>query len=251
MRRAIDAIRLAIPWQRDAADTLFVVLSFVSLYLVYHFVTSSESFRRFFLGRSGGRKGEVFRVLAKRGVFAILIGVVPAILVITVLRRSLSETGFMPDFSLRSLLWFIVLSSGLSLISLLSRNSSIAHRSYPQIRAHRWTRGDHAINIASWALYLYAYEFGYRGYLLLLGAEALGAWPAVAISVALYAALHIPNGPVEAFGCIPLGIILSVATLHTGSVWVPFLAHFASAVVNDTLAFRSNPQFGMVRATRN
>ncbi|MBU8912817.1 MAG: CPBP family intramembrane metalloprotease [Spirochaetales bacterium] len=247
----MESIRSALPWQTEAAVPVVVILSFVSLYLLYHFATSSESFRRFFSSWSSERRGEVSRILAKRGLFALLIGVVPAILVITVLDRSLSSCGWMPVFNLRSLLWIGSLSAGLSLVSLLSRNSPATQRSYPQIRARQWTRGDHALNVASWALYLYAYEFGYRGYLVLLGAEVLGVWPAVALSVALYAALHIPNGPIEAFGCIPLGIIFAIAALDTGTVWVPFLAHFASAVVNDLLTFHSNPQFGMVPRRRS
>ena len=85
------------------------------------------------------------------------------------------------------------------------------------------------------ALYLFSYELGFRGYLLFPCAETLGVWPAVAVSTALYAALHMPKGAVEALGCVPAGIAFSVAALHTGTIWVPFIGHFLSAVVNDII----------------
>lgn len=235
----------AITWESGLALPTVVIPSFVLLFLVYHFGVNSVPYRRVFSGWPNPRKADVSRLLVQRLLFIVLMGVVPLVIAVNVFDASLDWLRPSRLFQLRSVVWTLALSGGLVIMSLVMRKRAATHKNYPQIRTPQWTHGTHAVNIASWAGYLFAYEFGYRGYLLFLPATVLGSWPAVAVSVALYAALHIPRGPVEALGCIPLGVAFSLAAIHTGTIWVPFLAHYISAIVNDLLAFHHNPEFGM------
>ena len=45
-----------------------------------------------------------------------------------------------------------------------------------------------------WFLYLFGYEFLFRGVLLIPLIDPLGMWPAIAINIAVYSATHIPKG---------------------------------------------------------
>ena len=235
-------------WQSGFGLPTLVIPSFVFLFLLYHFTVNSVVYRRIFSGWENPRKADVSRLVVQRGLFITLMGVVPLILSITVFQADMDWLRIRHLFRLRSIVWSLSLSGGLVLMSLFMRKRAATHRNYPQIRTPEWTHGTHALNIASWAGYLFAYEFAYRGFLLFLNAEVIGTWPAIAVSVALYAALHIPRGPIEALGCIPLGVAFALAALHTGTIWVPFVAHYISAIVNDLMAFHYNPDFGMLRA---
>ena len=64
------------------------------------------------------------------------------------------------------------------------------------------------LNLLGWAIYLFGYEFLFRGILLFPLAETVGVWPAIAVNIALYSATHIPKGLDETLGAIPLGLVL-------------------------------------------
>ncbi len=238
-------------WQSGIGTPTLIIPSFVLLFLLYHFTVHSVLYRRLFSGWANPRKADVTRLVVQRALFITLLGIVPFILSVILFESDLDWLRIRHLFQLRSIVWSLSLSGGLVLMSLFMRKRAATHKNYPQIRTPEWTHGTHVLNIASWAGYLFAYEFGYRGYLLFLNAAIIGTWPAIAVSVALYAALHIPRGPVEALGCIPLGVAFAVAALHTGTIWVPFVAHYISAIVNDLMAFHYNPNFGMLRAAQD
>ena len=76
-----------------------------------------------------------------------------------------------------------------------------------------------AANLVSCALYMFAYEFMFRGFLLFACLVAMPALFAVAINVALYALAHAPKCPREALGSIPLGVVLCLSAIETGAIW--------------------------------
>ena len=115
-------------------------------------------------------------------------------------------------------------------------------QNYPQIRAKLWTRKTLFINLLGWALYLFGYEFLFRGVLFIPLEDALGVWPAIAINVALYSATHIPKGLDETLGAIPLGVVLCLLTLASGTIWIAFIVHLAMAWTNSITALKHNPE---------
>jgi membrane protease YdiL (CAAX protease family) len=98
------------------------------------------------------------------------------------------------------------------------------------------------MNIAGWILYLFGYEFMFRGVLLFPLAGELGVWPAIAVNTALYSVSHVPKGLSEAAGAIILGLILCVLTLASGTIWIAFFTHVALALTNSFTAMKYHPE---------
>lgn len=150
---------------------------------------------------------------------------------------------FRADTSLFSLIWIVAISAILIPVASLSARKPKNLVNYPQIRAKVWTNKTVMINIIGWSLYLLGYELLFRGVLLMPLAEQLGIWPAISINIALYSATHIPKGLEETLGAIPLGILLCLLTLASGTIWIAFFAHLAMALTNCFTALKFHPEF--------
>jgi membrane protease YdiL (CAAX protease family) len=97
------------------------------------------------------------------------------------------------------------------------------------------------INAVGWFLYLFGYEFLFRGVLLIPLIEPLGMWPAIAINIVLYSATHIPKGLDETIGAIPLGFVLCLLTISSGTIWIAFIVHVVIAWTNTFTALKFHP----------
>ena len=78
--------------------------------------------------------------------------------------------------------------------------------------------------------------------------EPLGVWPAIAVNIALYSATHIPKGLDETIGAIPLGLVLCLLTLSSGTIWIAFFVHVAMAWTNTFTALRFNPDTNYIKS---
>jgi hypothetical protein len=168
----------------------------------------------------------------------VLAGVVPAALIPAVSGVGLAEYGVSFRNPLATVLWTAALSAAAVLAVAMGKNRDTAQ--YPQYRIQSWSRGVIVANVATWALYLLAYELSFRGFML----KALlpyGAVTAIAVNTALYVALHMPKGMREALAALPYGIVLCVVTLSTGTIWPAFVSHLALAMANFVVCFRANP----------
>ena len=160
-----------------------------------------------------------------------------------------------PHFSLQTIgLWFnaettwysVAWILGLSVVvipmAFISAKKPENLKNYPQIRSKRWTNKTMAINLLGWAIYLFGYELLFRGTLFFPLVETLGIWPAVALNIALYATTHIPKGLAETLGAIPLGLLLCLLTLESGTVWIAFFVHLVLAWTNSLTALAYHPE---------
>jgi|GEM_PF-2245412 len=111
-------------------------------------------------------------------------------------------------------------------------------RFYPEVRLELWTGADHAKNALTWAAYLFAYEFYFRGFLLVLLALQVGPMLALAIVTMVYAFAHIDKNPGELIGTLISGVGFGLGVLATGSILMPFLTHVGIAVMTDIFASR-------------
>jgi membrane protease YdiL (CAAX protease family) len=123
-------------------------------------------------------------------------------------------------------------------IGFLSKKSPADLVSYPQFLPSRWTVTGWTIEIGSWSIYLAAYEFAFRGYLLAALAP-LGPVAAVTATTALYAVAHLPKSSKEAAGAVPFGVIASLLSLRYGSIVPAFAIHLAIALGNDSGSLRA------------
>ncbi|HET7715134.1 MAG TPA: CPBP family intramembrane glutamic endopeptidase [Bauldia sp.] len=216
------------------AYAALAVAATVILYGLYYLLISSQTIR--------ARRGSIAGVVAKRLSGVLVLGLLPAVLIAAFLPFTLVEVGLTAEVPDRTWLWV----AGASLV-IVPACFATAHKPanfdvYPEMRTAEWGPGAVAANSLSSALYMFAYEFLFRGILLFPCLAALPTGWAIAINVALYALAHVPKGPREALGSIPLGIVLCLATIDTGAIWAAFLIHSIMSQLNDYLAVRANPE---------
>ena len=115
-------------------------------------------------------------------------------------------------------------------------------RFYPELWPHlpaTWTwRRRIAVVAAAWLVYLVGYEAVFRGVLLPLLSGALGVWPGVAVTTAVYVLAHLDRPSAETLAAIPTGFVFAVLTLLTGSFLAALLLHGIIAVSNELAAVR-------------
>jgi len=154
-----------------------------------------------------------------------------------------SELGMNGNAPLVTLYWITGLAAVLIVINFFFASNPNNLKIYPQARIPKWGILEILLNALSWAAYLLAYEFAFRGLLFFICLIGMGLWPAIVVNTILYALVHIPKGKKETIGAIPFGVLLCLITVHTGNIWVAFIAHLTLALSNDYFAVRANPEF--------
>lgn len=151
----------------------------------------------------------------------------------------------------KSLFWLAVIFLPIVIFNYMIANKPANLAKYPQINARQWTPGILALSGLSWLAYLLAYEFLFRGVLLLPVASVLGPAVAIAINVAVYALVHLPKGMAEVVASIPFGLVLCFITLSTGTIWAAFLLHAALALTNEWLSIYRHPDMKFVKSNKS
>jgi membrane protease YdiL (CAAX protease family) len=214
-------------WPPEDWPTLVVLLTAAVVFVVYHY------------GFAAARRGEARAVHRQRLGGAVLLGVVPALVAAAVLPRGLAHYGLGKASAVAS----VVFVAGAALVVLpviwvASRRPDFRTH-YPEIRAGAWDRRLRLENAATWGVYLLAYEFFFRGFLLFALRDAFGAWPAVGVTTLAYVYAHLPKNAAETAGTIPMGVVFAAAALATGAIWAPFALHLLIATWSDALAARA------------
>ena len=171
----------------------------------------------------------------------LLLGLVPATMVYLFFSFTPGNAGF---FCVKTAsLWLYISGASLFFITLNIFNSkNVGLRAmYPELRLMEWNITALAISIGGWVLYLTAYEYLFRGILLLSCIEAFGLWPAVTINLALYAALHLPKGMKEAIAAIPFGALLCYLTIESHSLIPAVFIHSVQAISCELFCIWRNP----------
>ena len=231
-------------WREGDMNTFLpIILSFV-FFTIYWFTAKSDKIKSWFYKKYDSDKASVHHITFNRIAGFFILGVIPAILcLIFIPEYSLADYGltFNPETTLFSIFWIIGLAILVIPLAYISAKKPKNLLNYPQIRAKTWTKKTLVINALGWALYLLGYEFLFRGVLLFPLTEHLGVWTAIAINIALYSATHIPKGLDETIGAIPLGLVLCLLTLASGTLWIAFFVHVTMALTNSFTALKFHP----------
>jgi membrane protease YdiL (CAAX protease family) len=110
---------------------------------------------------------------------------------------------------------------------------------YPEVKHTEWNGERLIVNDLSWILYMFGYEFFFRGFMLSYFLTETPMTVAVALNVLLYAVSHIPKGHKEVMLSIPFGVLLCWITIYTESIWCAFFIHTALALSNEWFSIRS------------
>jgi membrane protease YdiL (CAAX protease family) len=233
-------------WQLSNSDLnicLPIILTLI-FFSLYWFVSKSEKIKKKFFDKSNFDEASLKHIFFTKYFGLISMGILPTILLLVFIpSMSLEKLGFTIkyDTSLFSFLWILGLSILIVPLVYFSAKTPKNLINYPQIRSKIWTRKTVFLNALGWFLYLFGYEFLFRGVLLIPLLDPLGMWPAIAINIALYSATHIPKGLDETIGAAPLGLVLCLLTISSGTIWIAFIVHVVMAWTNTFTAFKFHP----------
>ena len=226
----------------QSEDTILIAsIALVTFgYLSYWYISYSPRILERIRDNSEKTPFSLKKILFQRLTGILFLGIIPGFIVLKFLPFNLNSLGVSFNVDIKTFIWIISLSSIVISLSYFSRNNPENLKIYPQIRIPDWNFELIILNAVSWAGFLLAYEFLFRGILLFTLLNTLGVWAAIAINASLYALVHFPKGPRETFGAIPLGIVLCITTLSTGTIWTAFLVHLVMALSNDYFSIRSH-----------
>jgi membrane protease YdiL (CAAX protease family) len=216
-------------------------------FLIYHFSSGSEAFKRIAEALSGSRNASFGHVVASRLLGMILFAGLPLLAIFFMPDLHLHDFGFGTQAGFLSWMWIAILSVVIIAMNFFNANSKANLAMYPQIRMPVWNTSTIIISAITWILYLAAYEFMFRGFLLFALMSDLDMIAAIAINTAIYSLVHIPKGKTEAFGAIPLGILLCYLTLLTGNLLIAFVVHVVMALSNEWFSLRIHPEMKVQR----
>lgn len=213
------------------------VLALVTVgFIIFWFTAESPRLKKSFFHKYPQEKASIRWVIFQKYTGVIFLGVIPLLLCLLFLPFSLHDYGLGFQNTLTSLMWIVGLASIIFPLNIRAARRPQNLAMYPMIRVQQWHSGLVLTNALATISYLLAYEFLFRGILLNVCTVYLGVWPAIAVNVALYSAVHLPKGPAETIGAIPFGLLICYITLTTGTIWVAVVVHVILSLSNDYLA---------------
>lgn len=233
----------SLAWSSQDLEPVLVIGLTLLGFLIWFFVSKSEKIYRNLVARYGQEEGQTRRIYMQRLLGFVVFGVVPAIVLFSVLPYSWEEYGVAAKFPAETFYWILGLSP---VLILMTRNSTRKPESlamYPEVRKPNWDQQTFLLSALGWMLYLLAYEWMFRGFLLYGCIRELGVWPAIAINTIIYSLVHVPKGQTEAIGAIPLGILLCIITIRTETIIVATVVHWVLSLANEwySLKWRTHP----------
>ena len=231
-------------WKLNDLRVCLPILLTLVFFVTYWFTAQSGKIKDKFYAKYDFDTASIKHIFFTKYFGFISMGIVPTIICLILIPEvSLAQLGLtiIPETFVFTLVWTLGLSALVMPLAYFSAKNPKNFVNYPQIRAKIWTRKTVFINALGWFLYLFGYEFLFRGVLLIPLIEPLGMWPAIAINVAMYSATHIPKGLDETIGAAPLGLVLCLLTIASGSIWIAFLVHVAMAWTNTFTSLKFNP----------
>lgn len=227
--------------------SLVIALSVgTSCFLMYWFIAHAHSFQT--------HLGKIFTIdiatqylpFFQKGFGTLLIGIIPGLILWAFRSRLPGEYGLVLSNPKATLLWILIFGGTLFFITYISARKDAMQAFYPQIRIEEWNTRLLVLNTIVWAVYLFAYEFLFRSFLLNSFLISLDTTSAIILTTVISVTTHMPKGAAETFGTIPFSIVLCLAMIFTGSIWAGFMIHLILALSNDYWALHFNPKMKII-----
>lgn len=229
-------------WQPENLEFVGAIISISVGFIFYYFISKSSVLKNVFISRFGTERTKVYWVIFERLTGVFFFGFIPVLLILLLYKKGLYQFGVKSGELLISFYWILGLSPVIIVTNYFNAVKNDNLDMYPQIRKRSWNLQLIIISAFSWIVYLMAYEFMFRGFLLFVSVAYLGVWPAIALNVGIYALVHVPKGVKEALGAIPLGILLCIITLQTGGILVALAVHIVLALSNEWFSLKAHPE---------
>lgn len=246
-----QTLDIDLSWKHSDLNSFLPILLSLVFFVIYWFTAQSDKIKHYFYSKYDFDQASVKHIFFTKYFGFLSMGVAPTIICLIFLPEySVADYGLtiIPETTFFSLVWTLGLSALVIPLAYISAKKPKNLINYPQIRAKVWNRKIFIINALGWALYLFGYEFLFRGTLLFPLVNSIGVWPAIAVNIGLYSATHIPKGLDETIGAIPLGLVLCLLTLASGTIWIAFLVHVAMAWTNSFTALKFHPEIHYQRS---
>ena len=237
----------------SAGDALVVGALVLSLFgfLSYWWAHYSPALQDKVEAKWTGDRGKVIRIVALKIWGFTTMGIIPAWVLGSQWGWSLEEMGVAWPSHISTevwMAWFALMVSTLVLSMVAGKEGA---KNYPQIRATSWSLSTMFWSGLGWTIYLSAYEFMFRGFLLFPMASVIGMWPAVAVSTMLYSVTHFHKGKGETLWCLPVGVLTCWMTVETGSLLLTVVGHVFVSWFNTAYHVRRNPDMTWVGWTKD
>ena len=226
--------------EAELPAVLTILLTIVG-YNIYWFLAISPRRKEKLEAKYEKEEASIRLVQFQKYIGTLFLGVIPLIICLLFLPYSLEYYGLSFQNTGISMLWIFGLSALIFPINMSAGKRPANLKVYPMMRVRAWTPRLILANTISTMSYLFAYELIFRGLLLFTCVELLGVWPAIAVNIALYSAVHLPKGAAETIGALPFGLLICYITLSTGTIWVAVVVHWVLALTNDYFAVHFHP----------
>jgi len=170
----------------------------------------------------------------------VFFGIIPAFIIIYVYKLSMKEYGLTMHINFLSFILILLFGGFFILLNSIHAKSKENLKIYPQIRIQNWNYSLLIISAFSWLVYLFAYEFMFRGFLFFSCINEMGIFVAIFINITLYAFAHLTKSTRELIGAIPMGIILCYITYYSKSFIPAFWIHSCLAISNEWYSIKYN-----------
>ncbi len=211
-------------------------------FCLYWFLAHSERLKVWVDGRNGEGYFDQYGAVYQKLIGVVYLGGLPMLATLLFMPGTPETYGLGDADWTVTLYWILLFGGAISFIPWYSARQKEMYDFYPQIRVREWNRRLIVINALVWILYMFAYEFLFRGFLLMGLASVTGWWPAMIVTAALAATTHLPKGAKETFATIPLSIVLSLTVIQTGAIWACVATHAILAISNDYWAVFYHPR---------
>lgn len=233
-------------WSKEQLEPGLIIAVVTVGFLFYLVLSTSHKLESKFTSNSNNN---VSWVIFQRVTGMFFFGIAPLIITIFILKKGIAQFGIHFLNFYTSLLWTLGCIVLIVPMSYFAAKKADNLAIYPQIRKPEWSTGLLILSTITWIMYLAAYEFMFRGFLLFGLAHYFGVLVSITINVAFYSLMHIPKGMKETLGAIPFGIILCLLTIKTGTLWIALCAHISLALSNEWFSLYYQPEMKLVRKT--
>lgn len=232
-------------WDASYLESMLAMALVTVGFSIYHFVSISDKTKNRFYSKYGEEKGNTKMIHFTRYLGAMTIGIIPAIILVLATGKSFGDYGLKFQNGLTSFYWIAGIACIVIPMNFFNSKKEKNLALYPVVREKVWSKKLVAMNVFSWCAYLFGYEFMFRGLLLFATVPLMGEWPAIVLNTAFYVLVHVPKNLEETIGAVPLGILLCLITLTTGTIWVAVVVHLVLALSNFFFSLRRNPEMSV------
>lgn len=215
-----------------------IITGVVICFYLYHYSAHSKVSEQYIIRKFQAGTADLALFFYRKLTGFLFLGIIPGTVYFGFLDASREKFGI----TFQHLESSFMLIAGLVLLTgivLFFHHRGNPERSTLQLSPAEWNVSMFMLNALGWGIYLIAYEFLFRGILLFESYEALGFWPAVAINISLYSAIHMVSGKEQTIGALIFGTIACYFAITRETLLIPIFMHLSLSILSDLYSIRN------------